>query len=342
MDPMHDKPNELAEIAEAIAAGRSRLHQLPGHLTAAQKADVRRRALALIKGVELEEIGNYGLDAERASEAHCENFIGAAQLPMGVVGPITVRGEEVSVEEELYVPLATTEGALLASVNRGCRALREAGGAVARVDRVGMTRAPAFRPSGIEQTRRFLAWVRDNEARLKEFTEATSRFLELREVRPTCIGSSVFLRFRFLTGDAMGMNMVTIACDRVVRELIVPETGIPCVALSGNFCVDKKPAAINFLEGRGLRIFAEAVLDEGVLEESLKTNALALAEVQYRKNLVGSIAAGSVGFNAHFANVLAAFFIATGQDPAQVVEAAVGVTTVEARQDGSAGLYRRV
>lgn len=336
MDPVPERDDALAEIVEEIVEGRGRLHQLPDHLSADEQAEVRRRVLTRMKGVELERIGAYGLDAERAARAHCENFIGAAQLPMGVVGPISVQGEEVSPEEELYVPLATTEGALLASVNRGCRALREAGGAVVRVDRVGMTRAPAFRTSGIEQTRRLINWVRENEPRIKEFTEATSRFLELREIRPAAIGSSVFLRFRFLTGDAMGMNMVTIACDRVVREMIVPETGIPCVALSGNFCVDKKPASINFLEGRGLRIFAEVELHEDLLASSLKTDARALAEVQYRKNLVGSVAAGSSGFNAHFANVLAAFFIATGQDPAQVAEAAVGVTTVEAREDGSA------
>lgn len=336
MGPTERETGEIEEIVEAIVEGRGRLHQLPDHLSADQAAEIRRRVLERRKGVDLDRIGDYSLDAERAARAHCENFIGAAQLPMGVVGPITVRGEEVGPEEELYVPLATTEGALLASVNRGCRALREAGGAVARVDRVGMTRAPAFRTSGIEATRRFLDWVRRNEPRIREFTESTSRFLELQEIRPEAIGSTVFLRFRFLTGDAMGMNMVTIACDRVVREMIVPETGIPCVALSGNFCVDKKPAAINFLEGRGLRVFAEVVLGADVLSQSLKTDAPALAEVHYRKNLVGSIAAGSLGFNAHFANVLAAFFIATGQDPAQVAEAAVGVTTVEAHEDGSA------
>jgi len=131
------------------------------------------------------------------------------------------------------------------------------------------------------------------------------------------------------------MNMATIACDRVVRELIEPGSGVECVALSGNYCVDKKPAAINFQEGRGKRVFAEVVLPKEVLAETLKTNAQALLEVQYRKNLLGSIAAGSAGFNAHFANVLAAFFIASGQDLAHVVEGSMGVTCVEAREDGA-------
>jgi hydroxymethylglutaryl-CoA reductase (NADPH) len=133
----------------------------------------------------------------------------------------------------------------------------------------------------------------------------------------------------------MGMNMATIACDRVVTDLIEPGTGVRCTALSGNYCVDKKPAAVNFQEGRGKRLFAEAILGEEILERVLKTTAESLAEVQYRKNLLGSIAAGSRGFNAHFANVLAAFFIATGQDLAHVVDGSMGVTFIEPRPERS-------
>jgi hydroxymethylglutaryl-CoA reductase (NADPH) len=117
----------------------------------------------------------------------------------------------------------------------------------------------------------------------------------------------------------------------VVNDLIEPETGVPCVALSGNYCVDKKPAAINWQEGRGKRIYAEVLLDAQTLHHYLKTNARDLVEAQYRKNLLGSIAAGSMGFNAHYANVLAAFFIATGQDPAHVVEGSLGITCIESR-----------
>ncbi len=155
--------------------------------------------------------------------------------------------------------------------------------------------------------------------------------MRLAEIKTQAIGTSIFVRFRFSSGDAMGMNMATIACDRVVRRLIEPETGVRCVALSGNYCVDKKPSANNFIEGRGKRIHAEVELGPEILEECLKTQAEAMIEVQYRKNLIGSVAAGSMGFNAHYANMLSAFFIATGQDPAQVVEGSLGVTCVEAR-----------
>jgi hydroxymethylglutaryl-CoA reductase (NADPH) len=248
---------------------------------------------------------------------------------MGIVGPLRVRGQYA--DGDFWVPMATTEAALVASTNRGCSAIREAGGAVVRVEDVGMTRAPVFRTSGIVQTQWFVQWIEEHMAEIRQHTENTSRHLRLLEVRPYAFGSTVFLRFRFDSGDAMGMNMVTIACDKVVNEYIEPAAGIPCIGLSGNYCVDKKPAAINWQEGRGKRIYAEVILEAPVLHHSLKTNARDLVEVQYRKNLLGSIAAGSMGYNAHYANVLAAFFIATGQDPAHVVEGSMGLTCIESR-----------
>jgi hydroxymethylglutaryl-CoA reductase (NADPH) len=318
------------ELISDMASGKLRFHQLPSHLSAREKADVRRRALEERLGLKLDHMGNYSFDAERASRQNCENMIGVAQVPVGVIGPLRLSGEFVD-DEEVFVPLATTEGALVASANRGCRALREAGGAVVRVDNVGMTRAPVFRTTGVVQTRELIRWLETNQDEIRRRTESGSRFLKLLDIRPQALGTTVFLRFRFDCGDAMGMNMATIACDRVIQDFIEPETGVECVSLSGNFCVDKKPSAINFQEGRGKRLFAEVSLDRHILEKVLKTNARALVEVQYRKNLLGSIAAGSMGFNAHYANMLSAFFIATGQDPAQVAESAVGVTCIESR-----------
>ncbi len=321
------------ELVRQLVEGERRWHELPEGMPAHVQAKIRRRALEAMTGVQLDNIAAYTLDPVRASTRHAENFIGATQIPVGICGPLKVKGTWVSVEEDLHVPLATSEGALIASINRGCRALREAGGAVVRVEDVGMTRAPVFRTLGIDDTRRFLDWVRENDSKIRQVAEATSNHLELLDIKPQTFGSSIYLRFRFRTGDAMGMNMATIACDRVVRDLIEPGTGIPCVALSGNFCVDKKPSAVNFLEGRGKRIYAEVVLDGEILERCLKSTSRSLVEVQYRKNLLGSIAAGSMGFNAHYANVLAAAFIAMGQDVAQVVEGAMGVTCIEPRGD---------
>ena len=333
MTSAQQDPVDREELVRQLVEGERRWHELPEGMPAHVQAKIRRRALEALTGVQLDNIAAYTLDPVRASTRHAENFIGATQIPVGICGPLKVKGTWVSVEEDLHVPLATSEGALIASINRGCRALREAGGAVVRVEDVGMTRAPVFRTLGIDDTRRFLDWVRQNDSKIRRVAEATSNHLELLDIKPQTFGSSIYLRFRFRTGDAMGMNMATIACDRVVRDLIEPGTGIPCVALSGNFCVDKKPSAVNFLEGRGKRIYAEVVLDGEILERCLKSNSRSLVEVQYRKNLLGSIAAGSMGFNAHYANVLAAAFIAMGQDVAQVVEGAMGVTCIEPRGD---------
>lgn len=318
------------EHVEALASGRLSFHQLPSQLSGREKADIRRRAVERRTGVSLHHLAQFNFDADRVGTQNCENLIGATQIPVGVIGPLRVKGLYVH-DEQLLVPLATTEGALIASTNRGCRAITEAGGAVVRVENVGITRAPVFRTSGVVQTHEFLDFVQANFEEIKRRLEEGSRFLRLKDIRPQAMGTTVFLRFRFDTGDAMGMNMATIACDRVIEEYIEKETGVECVSLSGNYCVDKKPSAINFQEGRGKRIRAEVVLDKQVLEKVLKTSARALVEVQYRKNLLGSIAAGSLGYNAHFANILASFFLATGQDPAQVGEASVGVTTIEQR-----------
>jgi hydroxymethylglutaryl-CoA reductase (NADPH) len=321
--------DEHTELVFSLVRGERRFHELPKTLTAEEAAEIRRRALEHMTQTALPHIAHHSLDVRRASHRHCENFIGVAQVPMGVVGPVRIRGKHV--DGDVWVPLATTEAALVASTNRGCAALREAGGAVVRVEDVGMTRAPVFRTSGIVQTQQFLQWIQEHEEEIRQLTESTSNYLKLLEIRPYAFGTTVFLRFRFDSGDAMGMNMVTIACDRAVNELIEPATGVACVALSGNYCVDKKPAAINWHEGRGKRIYAEILLEAPILHHYLKTSARDLVEAQYRKNLLGSIAAGSMGFNAHYANVLAAFFIATGQDPAHVVEGSMGITCIESR-----------
>ncbi len=330
--------DQRERLVRALASGEMRFYQLPTELPAEEAAAIRREALEEVSGAHLEHLGRYSLDAHRASTRHCENFIGVVQVPVGVAGPLTVRGEHI--DGDVFVPLATTEGALVASINRGCAAIRAAGGARTWVEDVGMTRAPVFETAGIDDTRRFLAWVERHEAEIRAIAQGTSRYLRLIEIRPYAFGTTVFLRFRFQSGDAMGMNMATIACDRVVSDYIVPKAGVRCIALSGNYCVDKKPAAINFQEGRGKRLHAEVVLPAAVLSKFLKTDARALVEVQYRKNLLGSIAAGAQGYNAHSANVVAAFFLATGQDIAHVVGGSMAITNIELR--GEDAVYASV
>jgi hydroxymethylglutaryl-CoA reductase (NADPH) len=327
------KPSTRDELVRSLVSREIHFHQLPKDLPPQVAAEIRRQALEEMTRAPLHHIAQHSLDVNRAAARNCENFIGIAQIPMGVAGPLTLHGNHV--QGDVYLPLATTEAALVASTNRGCTAICAAGGATVRVEDVGMTRAPVFRTSGIVQTQQFLRWIEEHDADIRRVAESTSGYLKLLDVRPFAFGTTVFLRFRFDSGDAMGMNMATIACDRAISDLIEPSTGVACVSLSGNYCSDKKPASVNFHEGRGKRIYAEVIVEADVLQGILKTNAKELVEVQYRKNLLGSIAAGSLGFNAHYANVLAAFFIATGQDPAQVVEGSLGVTCIEPRDDGA-------
>jgi hydroxymethylglutaryl-CoA reductase (NADPH) len=317
-------------LAERVRDGDLRLYELEDHADPATAAAARRRLLAAETGAGLEAVGDASVDAADA-EANVENMIGAAQVPMGVAGPVSVDGGAAS--GEYYLPMATTEGALVASVNRGLSAIRAAGGATARVTDSGMTRAPVFGVRDVAEAETVDRWVDAHVDALREAAEATTGHGELLAVDTYVVGDNVFLRFVYDTKDAMGMNMATIA-TRKAAQVVEAETPAELVALSGNLCSDKKPAAVNAVEGRGRTVTADVVLDRALIEDTLKTTPEAMAEGNTRKNLVGSAKAASLGFNAHAANTVAAVFLATGQDAAQVVEGANAITTMEAREDG--------
>ncbi|WP_096389807.1 hydroxymethylglutaryl-CoA reductase (NADPH) [Halopenitus persicus] len=318
------------DLAARVREGEIRLHELEDHADADAAATARRLLVAEESGADLETTGAYAFDAA-AAEPNVENMVGAVQIPLGVAGPVTVSGGALSGER--YLPLATTEGALVASVNRGCGVLDAAGGATARVTKTGMTRAPVFKTDGIVESEALAEWTRDNADRLREAAESTTSHGEVTDVTPYVVGNNVYLRFRYDTKDAMGMNMATIATGEAC-ELIEAETDASLVALSGNLCTDKKPAAINAIEGRGRSVTADVTIPAAVVADRLHTTPEAVAEINTRKNLVGSAKAGSLGFNAHVANVVAAMFLATGQDAAQVVEGANAITTAEVTDDG--------
>ncbi len=315
------------ELADRVRDGELRIHELEEHAPADVAAEARRLFVASETGTDLDTIGDYAFEAADA-EPNIENMIGGAQLPMGIVGPIPVDGTADA--ETTYLPLATTEGALLASINRGCATMRAAGGASARVLKNAMTRAPVFRTGDVVGASETVSWIRANESRLAEVAESTTSHGELRGVTPYVVGDNVFARFAYDTKDAMGMNMATIATEAAC-ELIVEETPAELIALSGNLCSDKKPAAINSVEGRGRTVAADVEIPRDVVESYLKTTPEAIAEANTRKNHVGSAKAGALGFNAHAANTIAAAFLATGQDPAQVVEGSNAITTADVR-----------
>jgi hydroxymethylglutaryl-CoA reductase (NADPH) len=289
--------------------------------------DTRRKFLEKTLNINLKNIGQYYLKNER--NVHCENLIGATSIPLGVAGPLRVQSrfnrERII---NYYIPLATTEGALIASVNRGCKAIFLSHGATVIVEQVGTTRGPVFETAGIMESLWFKKWLEDNFVDLKNQAEKTSSHLRLIKIETTLTGRYVYGRFYFDTQDAMGMNMVTIATDSMIR-IIEDKTTIKCLSISGNFCVDKKPSWLNFISGRGKRVWAEVILKERVIKEILKTTTEKLYDVWLSKCLIGSIMSGSLGFNSHFANIVAAFFAATGQDLAHVVEGSLGITTMK-------------
>ena len=327
---MSDPTADATALAERVQDGELRLYELDDYADAETAAVARREFVERETGASLDSVGEYTFAAETA-EPNIENMIGGAQLPMGVAGPVTVDGGAAA--DEYYLPLATTEGALVASVNRGLGTIEAAGGATARVTDSGMTRAPVFRVAGVAEAETVVEWVADNRGRLREAAESTTSHGELLDVDPYVVGDNVFLRFVYDTKDAMGMNMATIA-TREAAAVIETETPAEMVALSGNLCSDKKPAAINAVEGRGRTVTADVVLPRDLVNERLDTTPEAMAEGNTRKNLVGSAKAASLGFNAHAANTVAAAFLATGQDAAQVVEGANAITTMDAREEG--------
>lgn len=293
-----------------------------------KSAEKRRLALENGLSITLPTIGSFGLDESVVSTKHCENMIGAVQIPVGVAGPITVRSTKNEVRsKDYFVPLATTEGALVASISRGCKAISESGGAVVYSENFGTTRGPVFFTHSIKKTQELSQWILEHKVELKKVAEDTSSHLKFKDVKINSTGNYLFARFIFDCDEAMGMNMVTIAtqalCD-YVRE----QTGVESI-VAGNFDVDKKASWLNFIDNRGIPAWAEVVLTEETVRSILKTTPQKLFDTWLAKCMVGSAMSGSLGFNAHFANVVAAMFLATGQDPAHVVEGSQGITTMK-------------
>lgn len=293
--------------------------------------NLRRKALEKKLRIKLPHVGKYSLDAGQASTKNCENMIGAVQIPLGVAGPLKIKSSLQ--KREVFVPLATTEGALVASVNRGSKAITQSGGATIISKKVGITRAPVFAVENISEGEKIIKWIKDNFAQIKKIAEGTSSHLKLLDIKPWMVGRNLFLRFKFDSQDAMGMNMTTIACTKTV-DLIEQETKAKLVSISGNMCVDKKPNMLNFIEGRGTQVWADCVLSKEIAEKTLKTTFEKFVDVVTRKVYLGSILSGSIGANSHAANVLAAVFAATGQDIAHIAEVSSVITTAEIVKKG--------
>lgn len=260
-----------------------------------------------------------------------EENTATAGIPMKWVGPIRISGNVT--ETETSVPLATFETPLWPSVQRGAKVsmLIEHGITATLVDD-RMTRSVLFEAEDAPTAH---AAIRRLDAELEELRDvagATSRFIELIEMRHEIVGNLLFLRFEFTTGDASGHNMVTLAADVLMNHIMRMIPGISYGSISGNYCTDKKASAVNGILGRGKKIIAELLVPQDVISDVLHTSARRIADLNLRKNLVGSIAAGGIRTaNAHYANMLLGFYLATGQDAANIVEGSQGITLAEDR-----------
>ncbi len=273
------------------------------------------------------------LSVERAGRysGNIENYIGTVKLPVGVVGPLRVNG--INAQGDYFVPLATTEAALVASYARGADIVSRVGGISAATIAEGVLRTPAFVFSGMVEAGMFINWVAENAEKLKEVAESSTRFGKLVSIEPYMDSEIVFLMCRYTTGDAAGQNMVTVATDLMCAHIaentpVTPQHWF----VEANFSGDKKASYLGLQTGRGRKVTASVSVPNDIVRGFLHAEPEALLAYGRVAGL-GSILSGQLGAQAHYSNALAALYIATGQDAACVAESAVGFTRMEARGD---------
>lgn len=330
--------DEIKMVVKA-GGGHCPLYKIESVLNNAERGVKIRRELvsaeAELSPKILDNLSYRHYDYSKVMNACCENVLGYVQIPVGYAGPLTLDGAKY------YIPMATTEGALVASTNRGCKAL-SIRGVTSFVEDVGMTRAPCVKFISVYRASQAKRWMEapENYEKIKIAFDSTSRFGRLQELFIAMDGPQLYIRFRALTGDAMGMNMVSKGAEMALRLVQRNFPDMEIISLSGNFCSDKKPAAINWIKGRGKKVVCESIIPADKLKSILKTNAKTLVQCNKLKNMAGSAMAGSIGGNnAHAANMVTAVFIATGQDPAQNVTSSNCSTNMEPWGDTGEDLY---
>jgi len=271
-------------------------------------------------------------------QRNIENFIGTVKLPVGIAGPLRVNG--LFAQGDYYIPLATSEAALVASYSRGATLISKAGGCAAMLLSEGVSRAPGFAFKTLAEAGAFVAWVVGEIEPFKSIAESTSRFAHWQDMRITVEGNHVYLNFEYRTGDAAGQNMVTIAthaiCQYIKKNSPVP---IEYSFIEANLSGDKKASAQSFQSVRGKKVTAEVTLSSELVHKVLHTTAQRMVDY-WRMSAMGGVLSGTIGVQGHYANGLAALYIACGQDAACVSESAVGVTRFELNDAG--GLYAAV
>ncbi len=282
--------------------------------------------------IDLSYIKNFVFDEKKAKKANIENLIGKIEVPLGLAGPLKIKGDFA--KGNYFLPLATTEGALVASINRGAKAITLSGGAKVKIIKEGTTRSPCFDCQSLENAILVSRFCQKQKKEIKKVAEKTDPYLKFKDLQVFLLGKILYLRLIFETFDAMGMNMATIAAKEVSKFLEKKFKFLKEISLSSNLCTDKKPSFLNLLFGRGKSVLAECTFKKKVLKEVLKVGTKEIFDVWLKKNILGSALAGSLGFNAHFANIISAIFLATGQDLGHIVEGSLGLTFGEIQKNG--------
>jgi hydroxymethylglutaryl-CoA reductase (NADPH) len=296
----------------------------------AKNAAIRREFIRERTGADLPHVAEYSFDPS-ILQGNIENFIGVAQVPIGVAGPLRINGEHA--QGDFYIPLATTEGTLVASYNRGMRLLTECGGVRTTVVEQYMQRSPVFILKDAVSAREFGRWIDENFAAIKREADATTRIGKLVKIQQFSIGPLRHLRFNYTTGDAAGQNMVGKATFAACEWIKKNHPGGAQYVLSGNMDTDKKHSRINMLLTRGRRVVAEAVLRNDILKDLMGVNAKELFEAR-QISTTGAFLAGSANNSSHAPNGLTAMFIATGQDVADISESQAAVTYSQLLENG--------
>lgn len=313
--------------------------RVPGGSVVSEAAIAERWALPDLPPGARDVLADPRTLAERDAYAkNIENFIGTVKLPVGLAGPLRVNGAHAL--GDYYVPLATTEAALVASYSRGAQLITDAGGCTAVVLNEGVARAPGFAFETLADSALFVAWATASFEALKDVARQTTRYGELVDMQLTVEGNHVHAQLEFTTGDASGQNMVTIASDAICRYIVAHSPIRPRYwFVEANMSGDKKATTHSFMTVRGKKVSAEITLPGALVEKCLHTTSRRMSDYA-RMSALGGVMSGSIGVQGHYANGLAALFIACGQDAACVAEAAVGVTRFEVQDDG--GLYAAV
>lgn len=316
-----------AELEQRLSPKPGAVRAFPGGARVDDAVVERRRKVLGESGVP----ALLEADLEWAA-GHIENGIGSVKVPVGIAGPLRVNG--LFAQGDYWIPLATTEAALVASYHRGCRLLSAAGGCTALLLEECVNRSPAFVFRSVVDGGRFVAWVTKQWEQFQKLAAGMTRHGKLVDMGINMEGNTVWLNLEYTTGDASGQNMVTICTEEICRWIA---QHAPCPPLrmhvEGNMSGDKKASAQAFTSVRGKKVMAEALLDADLLQKHLHATPGMMADY-WRLSALGGVQSGTIGVHGHFANGLAALYIATGQDAACVAESAIGVTRFEVTPEG--------